>query len=159
MRALNHLVHFGEQPPDRVTSRADGQARGIPWPDREPLPRGCAGCGRPCAGLALTCNIDRVIYNGCEHLKPVLETLLAAGNSVVPHPMATGPFRPSQGRMYCPLTKPIDFGAIADAPRGPEVTFHPDDDSIFCRPCWLPIYGGENLRRSHEAWARATGRR
>jgi len=97
-------------------------------------------------------------YNGCDHLEPVLEALLAAGNRVDPHPQVTGPFRPSQGGMYCPLIDAIDFAVIADIPRVPDVAFDPDDDAIFCHSCWLPIYGGENLRRSREAWERATGK-
>ena len=99
-----------------------------------------------------------MIYNGCDHLKPLLEALITAGNSVDSHPNATGPFRPSQGGMYCPLTEPIDFDVIADVLPEPGVTFHPDDDSIFCRLCWLPIYGGEHARRSIAAWEQATGK-
>jgi hypothetical protein len=94
------------------------------------------------------------VYNGCEHLRPVLEALISTGNSVRPHPNAVGAFRPSQAGMYCPLNRPIDFAVLAKIPVSPVVTFHPDDDSIFCGPCWLPIYGGANQPRTVEAHAR-----
>jgi hypothetical protein len=96
--------------------------------------------------------------DGHLHLLPFVTALVAAGNSIEPHPATSEPFRPSQGGYYCPLTEPIDFTAVQDIPRNAKVHFVEDEDYIWCEHCWSAIFGGRHRAKSYVDYLSATGR-
>lgn len=77
-----------------------------------------------------------------SHLLPFVEALIAAGNSLKPHPATSEPFRPSQGGYYCPLTRPIDFDVVRHLAGNAKVHLVEDEDYIWCEHCWAEIHGG-----------------
>ena len=77
-----------------------------------------------------------------SHLLPIVEALLAAGNSLEPDTSTSAPFRPDQSGFYCPLVRPIAFVAVRHLTLRPEVHLVEDDDYIWCEHCWAEIRGG-----------------
>jgi hypothetical protein len=79
-----------------------------------------------------------------DHLKPLIQALVAAGNQVAWQGEDAGPFRMNPSGPYCQLSDPIDFAVARAASDNPEVVFFEELDFISCGHCWTTIYGGNH---------------
>ncbi|HRH40530.1 MAG TPA: hypothetical protein PKY82_02715 [Pyrinomonadaceae bacterium] len=73
-----------------------------------------------------------------QHLEPVVETLLKAGNQ----PTYDTVFYVTQGGWEGALKKPIDFNLLREKFEFPEsIVLNEAQDSIFCKNTWIEIRG------------------
>jgi hypothetical protein len=72
-----------------------------------------------------------------ENLVPIVDALVAAGNTTV-----TRGFVNSQGGFYCQLAKPIDFDVVAREFELPaSISLAPEYDTILDKLSWVAIIG------------------
>jgi len=84
-------------------------------------------------------NFDPSVRPVYFHLEPIVDALLAAGNSLA------RPYRWGENRTgyFCFLSQPIDFGLVAKEFEIPDfVRLNEADGSIECDRTWTTIRGG-----------------